>query len=121
MKINLEKKGDVSVAHITGKLDTNTASFYENEIFPLIDVQPEKNAAVQVSTALKLVLELQGMDYVSSAGLRVLIITAKKIKSKNGSLILSGMQKQIKNIFDISGLSTIFQIVPSLEEALSKI
>jgi len=65
-----------------------------------------------------LILNCSGMDYISSSGLRVFLVTQKKVIPLKGKLYLSNMQPAIQDIFRISGFSNLFRIFDTQEEAL---
>jgi anti-anti-sigma factor len=65
-----------------------------------------------------LIFNCDGMNYISSSGLRVFLVAQKKAIAMNGKLFLCNMQPAIKDIFRISGFSNLFRIVATQEEAL---
>ena len=67
---------------------------------------------------LNLVLDLGGVDYISSAGLRVILASAKSLKEKQGWLLLASPRGPVKEVFDISGFGSVFNIYDSVEAAL---
>jgi len=108
MKIITEKTAEVLVIHPEGRLDTMTAGEFEKEVTPLIQ-QSEQNVLI----------DFEKLDYISSAGLRSVLILAKEIKKKGKSLALCCLNETIKEVFRISGFDTIISIFPTLEEGLS--
>jgi len=58
------------------------------------------------------------MDYVSSSGLRILLMALKRITMVKGKFVLCNLQENIREIFEISGFTTIFEIYPNEEDAL---
>lgn len=107
MNIKKEKIGIYSVLNIHGRIDTIHSSALEDEVRELFD-SGEKN----------LIFNCSGMSYISSSGLRVFLVTQKKVISINGKLHLSNMQPAIQEIFRISGFSNLFRIFDTQEEAL---
>jgi anti-anti-sigma factor len=107
MNIIKEKINDFCVIRIEGRIDTTNFNGFETEI-NLLFTSGEKN----------IIFNCSGLNYISSSGLRVFLITQKKSISLNGKLNLCCLQPAIKEIFDISGFSTIFKIFDSEEEAL---
>jgi stage II sporulation protein AA (anti-sigma F factor antagonist) len=97
----------IVVVELQGKLDTGTADPTERLLL-------ERTAG-----ARQVVLDLSAVPYVSSAGLRVLLVVAKRLRAVEGRLILCGVQPYVKEVLDISGLSSIFPIFASRTEALS--
>ncbi len=66
----------------------------------------------------QIVLDLSRLDYISSAGLRVLMITAKQVKSQEGEIVVAGMQPVVREIFDISKFTFVFKCFGSVSEIL---
>jgi len=67
-----------------------------------------------------LILNMTDLDYISSAGLRVVLSMAKKLKVKQGDILLTGLRGVVKEVFEISGFSTIFKIFDTEEDALKQ-
>ena len=67
---------------------------------------------------LYLALDLGGIEYISSAGLRVILASAKSLKNKNGTLLLANAREPVREVFDISGFGSVFSIYDSVEAAL---
>ncbi|MGH7166135.1 MAG: STAS domain-containing protein [Nitrospiraceae bacterium] len=68
--------------------------------------------------ARRLRLDLEGVDFMSSAGLRVLLVAAKRLKPLNGKIVLYSLKPQIREVFEIAGFTTIFPIYAQQEEAV---
>ena len=62
-------------------------------------------------------MNLAGLEYVSSAGLRVLLVTAKKLSRQNGKIVLCGLQDTVREVLTISGFLSIFQVAADEAEA----
>jgi anti-anti-sigma factor len=107
MELTINKKGDFTVAEINGRIDTTNYNEFETQIMDVIE-KGEKN----------IVLNCEGLNYISSSGLRVFLIAQKKLMGLQGKLHLCNMQPAIKEIFDMSGFSSIFKIFNTEEEAL---
>ena len=110
MEITQNKKGDVTVFEIAGRLDAVTAADAEAT---LLDLPDEDNIA--------LLINLEKLEYVSSAGLRVLLMVAKKIQSVSGKVALSNLSELVQEVFDISGFSSIFIIVENENDGLTEL
>jgi anti-anti-sigma factor len=67
------------------------------------------------------VIDLGELDYISSAGLRVILATAKRLKEKEGKILLASLQDMVKEVFEISGFSAIIPIYESVESALNHV
>ncbi len=107
MNIEVNKDGSINVVKIDGRLDTTNYSELETQLSSLL----EKNEA-------NILLDLGGLEYVSSSGLRIFLMFLKKIKAVNGRFMLCGMSKDILEIFEISGFVNIFEIFDDQESAL---
>ena len=64
---------------------------------------------------------MSAIDYISSAGLRVLLMTAKKLRENGGLLVLSGMNSSVRQIFELAGFFSIFTVEPDLEKAVARV
>ena len=69
----------------------------------------------------QLVLDLSKLEYISSAGLRILMIAARQSKAQKGTLLLAGVQPLVKEILEIGKFTTVLTILPSLRDALAKV
>lgn len=97
MTIETKKNADETVIELVGRLDTTTA--------PAL----EKTIGENIKDDEKLVLDLKGLEYVSSAGLRVLLSTQKKLQKK-GSMKVTNVCETIMEVFDMTGFADILTI-----------
>jgi anti-anti-sigma factor len=108
MKIHhVGQKNDYNVVAVEGRMDAVSAPEFEKFLNALI-----------AEGVLKVIVDFEGLDYISSAGLRSVLITAKKIQSKNGEILIVSLHDTVKEIFEISGFSTIIPIHESVDAAL---
>ena len=110
LEVNVNEVNDVVIVKLLGNLDTNTAP----------DAEAEINKWLEEGT-LKMVISLEQTNYVSSAGLRIFLATAKKITASGGVLKLCSANDVVQEILDISGFSTILDVKKTEEEALASI
>ncbi len=108
MEITQTQHGDVLVMAIKGRLDAHTSKTFEDRLIPPIDQGTKQ-----------LVVDFSPLDYISSAGLRVLLLAARKLSDGGGKIALCGLKPSIKTVFDIAGFSALFPIFSSLPEALN--
>lgn len=92
----------------TKRIDSSTAKSFEEQASALVEAGPKK-----------VIIDLSGLDYISSAGLRVVLTTAKRVKAEGGGLTLSGVQNNVKDVFEVSGFASIFGMHASVEDALA--
>ncbi len=108
MKIsNMGRKMDFIVVAVEGRMDAVSAPEFERFLNGLI-----------ADDVLRIIVDLEALDYISSAGLRSVLITAKKVQSKNGKILIASLRDTVKEIFEISGFSTIIPIYESVDAAL---
>ena len=67
----------------------------------------------------KLLLDLSGLEYISSAGLRVLMLAAREVRARQGTLVVCELQPVVNEIFEISRFNIVFRVYPGLKAALS--
>ena len=97
MKINFNNKNGVLIVSVEGRLDTTTSPEFENFLSERIDNINE------------LIIDCEKLEYVSSAGLRV-ILKAQKAMNAQGSMKLTGVNDSIMEVFDITGFLDILTI-----------
>lgn len=96
------------VISLAGRIDSTAAADFEEKLLPIID-----------KGTPTLILDFLRVQFISSAGLRVLLLAAKKAKSQHGKLLLCNMSPEVFEVFEISGFSAIFEIHHSMTEALA--
>ncbi len=106
MQISTRTSNDIHIVAIAGSMDSTTSP------------EAQKGLDDVVAGAKKVVLDFTALDYISSAGLRVLLGAAKKLKASGGTLRIFGVNQSVKEVFDISGFSTILSVYPSEAEAI---
>ena len=97
MTIEMKKTDAQTVLEVSGRLDTTTA--------PVLD----KTISEDISANTDLVLDLKGLEYISSAGLRVLL-SAQKRMQKNGSMKLKNVCEEVMEVFEMTGFADILVI-----------
>jgi anti-anti-sigma factor len=107
MEVTEERRADVVILAVAGRLDAATSKVLEEAILKRI-VEGER----------KLIVDLSGLDYISSSGLRVFLLAAKKMGPEKGKVLLCSMQEGVRQVFDLAGFSSILSIHNSREEAL---
>jgi anti-sigma B factor antagonist len=106
MDIAEHTEADKVVVALGGRLDSNTSPDFEKLICPRIE-----------STG-SVIVDMSRLDYVSSAGLRVLLKAAKIARTSQHRLALAGLTPQVQEVFDISGFTAIFTIYETRQKAL---
>jgi len=101
IEIRQEQEGPFKVLALSGRLDTETAVDVELSLQDLLAVGERQ-----------FIIDLAGIGYVSSAGLRVLLSLAKQLDGGKGTLRLCGLNPSVKQVFDVAGFSKLFTIFP---------
>jgi anti-anti-sigma factor len=110
MELNSYRQDKFFVIKVSGRMDATTAPEFEQSCLEWIG-QGES----------MLVVDLQGLEYMSSAGLRSILVVGKKLKSAGGSLSFSSLTPNVAHVFSISSFASMFPVHESLEEALGKV
>jgi anti-anti-sigma factor len=110
MELDVKNEEKGILVSVAGRMDAVSSPEFEKELTRLID---EGN--------VNFVINLAALDYISSSGLRSVLATAKKLKGRNGRILLAALQAVVKEVFEISGFSTIIPIYGSVEEAMAAI
>ena len=110
MEISERKVSDVCVVGISGRLDSATSDGLGQRLHQLID-RGER----------RLVIDAETLDYISSTGLRVLLVAAKRLKSADGKIVLSSLKPHILEVFEIAGFTSIFPIYGNADQAAQQI
>jgi anti-anti-sigma factor len=106
MDISEDRKADAVILALSGKLDATSAKTFEDKILGLIN-----------SGGQRLVVDLSQLEYVSSSGLRVFLLAAKRLQATDGKIVLCGLQDHVRQVFDLAGFSSILSIYGSRVEA----
>ena len=109
MELIETRAGDVRVAAISGRVDHAAAETFRKLLWPQLETCSDGRD--------HLILDLSGLDYISSAGLRVLMLAARDVKSRNGRMVVAGLRPVVREIFEISRFTLVFQVFADLESA----
>ena len=106
MQISTRTSNDIHIVAISGSMDSTTSP------------EAQKSLDAVLAGAKKVALDFSALDYISSAGLRVLLGAAKRLRASGGTLGMFGLNQSVREVFEISGFSTILSIYQSEVEAL---
>ena len=99
MAFEQQQVGSVQVVRLSGRLDGSNA--------------PELERALQALLAAgttRLLIDLGRLDFISSAGMRIVLMAGKGLRAQQGRLALSGVRGMVKEIFEVSGFLTLFEV-----------
>jgi len=108
MDITTRTQQDVTLVAFAGNLDSKTSPRAQEALDGIL-----------AGGGRKIVVDFTALDYISSAGLRVLLGTARRLKGAGGKLRLFGLNETVREVFEISGFSTILAVVGTEAEALN--
>jgi anti-sigma B factor antagonist len=106
MEISELKTNKCLILKISGRLDTVNYGLLEARLADVID-RREYN----------IIIDCSGLEYISSSGLRILLMGLKKISHLHGKLVIAALQPNIAEVFRISGFVSIFEIYDTVNEA----
>ena len=110
MEITDYKKNDILILGVKGNLDEITSETFQEKLIQFI-----KNGED------KIILDCSKLDYVSSGGIRVFYLVANFLDEKNGKIVFSSLNPNIKKLFDIVEMEDDFDIYPELDDAIKSL
>lgn len=108
LDLSTATEGDATVVIPTGRIDGSTASPLQDALLKLIE-----------ESKGSLVVDFENIEYISSAGLRVLLLAAKQLQAGGRKIVLCAMRHHIAEVFKISGFSEILAIHPTRQDAIN--
>jgi len=113
MQIVQERYGNALVLGLSGRIDNSTNGELKSALDPHI---PGCRSGGD-----RLILDFANVDYISSVGLRVLMLAAKQIREQGGAIVVAALQPVVREIFEISRFNLVFQCFGSVRDALLKV
>ena len=107
MEIKFTTDQNVSIVEMVGKLDSLTSPAAQEQI--MANLQPGKEFVINAAR----------LEYVSSAGIRVLLLIAKKLAAQGGKAVLAGLSAEVKDVMAMTGFDHMFIFQPDVRTALS--
>jgi len=113
VEFSSRRLAEVVVAAPVGQIDHPNAQKLQEALAPLVE------AAAAAKTAL--VLDFAGVEYISSMGLRVLMLAAKQMRGQSAVIAVAALQPVVEEIFDIARFKHVLQVFPSVRAALQEL
>ncbi len=110
MEISENKDGNIHIFELSGRLDSRTSPEFDEKIFLAME-----------NGSNNFIIDFQSLEYISSAGLRVLNKAYKKLKHTDGKIMMCNMVDYIKEVFEIAGFDTFLPIVSDRQTALKSL
>lgn len=110
MPLSIESTDNAHIIALQGQINSANAATVETEVL-----------AVLQKGAKNVLLDMTELSYISSAGLRVVLVLAKRLKQAGGKLVIYGMQAHVREVFDISGFLAILNVTATRNEAVEQL
>jgi anti-sigma B factor antagonist len=110
MDISEENSGDVTIVEIKGRIDSHSAPIFSDTLINLVKAGRPR-----------LVVDLQHILYISSAGFRALLLAGRTAKAQQGAIALCNASSEIRRLFDLACITDLFPIYGSREEGMAKL
>ena len=110
MEIREDRRDDVLVVAPAGRIDSSSSGALERRLLEHVSGGEKR-----------IVMDLSDVDYISSAGLRVLLLAANKLRPQGGQFVLCSLGQSVREVFELAGFTPIFSIEPSRELALARL
>ncbi len=107
MEAEINQENDTTIFTLDGRLDSHSAPLFEQQVNDYL-----------ISPSNHLVFNFNNLDYISSAGLRIILNTAKAYKPTPYQFITCSMQDHVQEVFEISGFDSFITICRTLDESL---
>ena len=107
MDITEFRTADIVTLSLSGELDSMTSKTFEAKMLAQI-----------ASGDRRLIIDLARLDYISSSGLRVFVLAAKRLDTGNGKIVLCSLKDPVREVFDIAGFLSLFPVYDSHDEAI---
>lgn len=111
--MNVQLFGDVAVIKPTGRIDHNSADALQETLLPEVQAQ--------IGNRRTVILDMGDIPYMSSAGLRVLMMASREAKKGGGRVLIAALQPNMEEIFEISRFNMVFDTFDSVATALGGI
>lgn len=113
MNVTSRRFANAVVVHVSGRLDQDTCELFREELATLIGAAGQAGGAI--------VLDLSTLEYVSSAGLRCFMLASRQAKAQHGRIFVAALQPMVAEIFEISHFNLVFQVFPTVRDALATV
>jgi len=110
MEIGEERTAGALVIVPVGRVDSVSSGELERHVVTRLDAGERR-----------VVIDMAGVEYISSAGLRVLLVAAKRLKPPAGALVLCGLGPGVRTVLELAGFTSLFAVEPARAQALARV
>jgi anti-sigma B factor antagonist len=108
MRISDSESNGFAIVALGGRIDATVAEDFKQKLLALIGERP-----------VQLLLDFADVEFISSLGLRVLVVVAKRVAAVRGKLLFCGLQGPVREVFDLAGFTTVAPVFPDRAAALA--
>ncbi|MDQ5987326.1 MAG: putative anti-sigma factor antagonist BtrV [Syntrophus sp. SKADARSKE-3] len=108
MELTIRKEEKAVIVSVTGRMDALAAPQFDKELETLLE-----------GGETRIIIDFKDLEYISSAGLQIILAAAKKMEEVKGEIILLHLKDAVKEVFEISGFDTLFRIFEDQDAALA--
>jgi anti-anti-sigma factor len=108
MDLHEEQVDEITALSVKGRIDSTTAPAFGQRL-----------ESVVTAPAGRLVVDFRDLEYISSAGFRVLLVAAKRAEECGSRLVLCGLSGKVRQLFDLGGFLDLFTIAASRDDAMT--
>ncbi len=113
MALKASRYANALVLGVSGRLDQDNCDAFRADLMAHVEKSAHDGGSV--------VLDLSGLEYVSSAGLRCFMLASRQAKAQHGRIVVAALQPMVAEIFEISHFNLVFQVFPTVREALAAV
>lgn len=113
MNVSSRRYANAIAVQVAGRLDQDTCEAFRGPLMTFVDTAAHDGGAI--------VLDLSQLEYVSSAGLRCFMLASRQAKAQHGRIFVAALQPMVAEIFEISHFNLVFQVFPTLREAMAAV
>ena len=113
MNVTSRRFANAVVVHAAGRLDQDTCEAFRSDLMKYVEEAAHGGGAI--------VLDLSALEYVSSAGLRCFMLASRQAKAQHGRIFVAQLQPMVAEIFQISHFNLVFQVFPTVREAVAAV
>ena len=109
MDIHVEELGTVTIIDLHGELDSISTPLAQDQIMPL------------VSNGRKFLLDMSGVTYMSSAGLRILLMLYRAVEEQSGEIVIAGLRSEVEEVMSLTGFLEFFSVYDTRRDGLASL
>jgi anti-sigma B factor antagonist len=113
MQVQSRRFANSVVLQVSGRLDQDTCDAFRTDLMQHVEAAARDGGAI--------VLDLAKLEYISSAGLRCFMLASRQAKAQQGRIFVAALQPMVREIFEISHFNLVFQVFPTVREALAAV